>query len=96
MVDTRFFMISKKLFVDNFSNAYLSVNDRQGYFLEHAYRDVIINTGMEHFIMPRGPIIRGISGSSGIIYDDKFNFNRYAQEPTQLAIAKKISRFVVQ
>ncbi len=62
MIDARFFVVDKGFFIENLADAYLSVNDLKNYYLEHAYRNAIIAAGIENFLLPTIPIIRGISG----------------------------------
>lgn len=63
--DTRIYAMSKDLFQNYFQKAYIKVNDSQGYFLEHAYKDVILTNDIASRNFPLYPRIRGISGSSG-------------------------------
>lgn len=63
--DTRIYAMSKDLFQCYFQKAYKKVNDGQGYFLEHAYKDVIQRNKIGSRNFPLYPRIRGISGSSG-------------------------------
>ncbi|MGN0347434.1 MAG: hypothetical protein ACI4DU_09120 [Lachnospiraceae bacterium] len=63
--DTRIYAMSKELFQTYFQKAYKKVNDGQGHFLEHVYKDVIQTNKIASRNFPLYPRIRGISGSSG-------------------------------
>ncbi len=80
MIDTRFYVVDKGFFMENLVDVYLSVNDLNNYHLEHVYRDAINATGIENFLLPIVPIIRGISGSSGEDYDNVFDVKRCTHE----------------
>ena len=66
-VDTRFYFVSKKFWINNLRYSYKNVNDYKGIFLEHVYFDSIARVGA----IPFNPVaIRycGTSGSSGDTY----------------------------
>lgn len=63
--DTRIYAMPKELFQTYFQKVYKKVNDGQGYFLEHVYKDVIQTNKIASKNFPLYPRIRGISGSSG-------------------------------
>ena len=64
-VIVRIYAMSRDLFQNCFQKAYKKVNDGQGYYLEHAYKDVILINDIASRNFPLYPRIRGISGSSG-------------------------------
>ncbi|PMG34010.1 hypothetical protein BCU93_18640, partial [Vibrio breoganii] len=69
-VDTKFYIVQKKFFNNTLLEVYESVDDLNGYYLEHAYFEQLINsTGncnvfSGHFY----PEIFGLSGSTGKSY----------------------------
>ncbi len=71
MVDTRFYAMPVMMFQTYFGQAYQQVKDGQGYFLEHAYADVIKKNSVFAYNMPYYPRIRGLSGSTGATYTYK-------------------------
>jgi hypothetical protein len=76
-VDTRFYIASKKFFLSNMIEAYSSVNDRNGIYLENVYFSVLINAGNFRWILNRPPKYVGVSGSFGRSYEvDKLSFFR--------------------
>lgn len=66
--DTRIYgmpiLVYKQFFVDCFR----SVNDGAGYFLEHAFTDVVLDKKLHVKNLPSYPRIVGVSGSNGQIY----------------------------
>lgn len=68
LADTRFYGMPISIFQRSFQKAYLSVDDKNGYYLEHAYTDVIRKHKIPTYNMPRYPRITGLSGSTGAVY----------------------------
>lgn len=62
-IDTRFYISDIDFYRKHFSKAYLRVRDAEGYFLEHSFKDVIMESKMSKFGFPITPNIEGISGS---------------------------------
>jgi len=69
-IDTRFYITNKLFFLENFASAYLNVRDQEGHYLEHCFRDVVIEKKLNKIITPIFPIIEGVSGSSGVKYSN--------------------------
>lgn len=67
-VDTRFYMIQKNEFKKYLERAYFSVDDRRGYYLEHAYFDAMNKDNITFMDFPIAIAIEGIGGSDGVIY----------------------------
>ena len=67
--DTRLYGMPIQLFRGYFIDEYLNVYDDKGYFLEHAYRDAILNNHLKVRNFPSYPRITGSSGSGGTSYD---------------------------
>lgn len=69
-VDTRFFIVNKKVYRNYFRHTYKSVRDMQGFFLEHAFRYALLkkSSNISTFMFPSRVIILGVSGSSGLSY----------------------------
>ena len=84
-VDTRCYMANISIFKDVLREAYKNVNDPAGYYLEHAYYDVIAGKSDKFKSLPFYANIEGMSGSSGkIYYEAKFKY-----------ILRTFKRFVV-
>lgn len=67
-IDTRFFVINIFDYQDKFLNAYLNVNDRYGYYLEHSLASEIQKNDFMYRNFPIALDIRGVSGSTGMMY----------------------------
>lgn len=70
--DTRFYAMPIGMYNDLFSKAYLKVDDITGYFLEHAFRDVIKENNLITYNFPKYPRYRGLSASTGAVYTYKW------------------------
>lgn len=67
MVDTRFFYVQTKFYVDNLLNTFMNVDDRNGVFLEHVfYHELARNPEVSG--MPRYPLLQGRSATTGKDY----------------------------
>jgi GT2 family glycosyltransferase len=69
-IDTRFFIVDKNYYLKKLSNAYQQVNDLKGFYLEHAFKEVIISNeiNLSSLIFFCEPEVLGISGSTGECY----------------------------
>jgi hypothetical protein len=67
-VDTRLYYCSKKGFEEHLLDAFLSVNDKVGYYLEHAFFDNLEKHNIVYKNFPILPRFYGISGSTGKLY----------------------------
>ncbi|SEW14430.1 hypothetical protein SAMN05428988_2454 [Chitinophaga sp. YR573] len=65
-VDTRFYRCSKDVFIRYLSNAFLNVDDSNGYYLEHAYFDALNENGLHYYYFDKVPIYKGVSGTTGL------------------------------
>ena len=65
-VDTRFYIVNKVFYIENFASAYLNVRDEKGHYLEHCFKDVVLKKKMVGFMFPDAPVVEGVSGSSGL------------------------------
>lgn len=74
-IDTRFYQIKKDQFEKYLLNSYKEVNDIRGFYLEHCFYKSIIENKMNFSFFYILPFLKGISGSSGVVYDiPKRNF----------------------
>lgn len=71
-VDTRFYIINKYFYLETFSLAHLDVRDNNKHYLEHCFKDIVIEKQLDNFIFPIAPVINGISGTSGL--SEKISF----------------------
>lgn len=69
-VDTRFYLSDIDYYKQNFIKSYLAVRDSEGYYLEHCFKDILINHHLpaSRLIFRTPPDLRGVSGSSGVDY----------------------------
>jgi hypothetical protein len=67
-VDTRFYHCTNETFLQYLKNASESVNDKVGYYLEHAYYDSLKNHNVQYESFNVLPHFGGISGSTGETY----------------------------
>ncbi|WP_127904523.1 hypothetical protein [Aeromonas caviae] len=65
-VDTRFYIINKQFYIDNFYNVHTKVDDLNGRHLEHVFFEVIDNMPYKDVIGRIIPEIYGHSGSVGV------------------------------
>ena len=74
-IDTRFYHIKKDEYEKYLLNSYLSVNDAEGFYLEHCFFKSVLENKMNFSFFYILPFIEGISGSSGVSYNiPKKNF----------------------
>ena len=67
-VDTRFYMCTKQLFKDVLQDSFHNVNDKEGYFLEHAYYHALTENKTKYNSFLFLPNFLGISGSTGQVF----------------------------
>ena len=65
-IDTRFYIVNKEFFVANMAALHHFVDDGNGFYLEHAFRDGLKSRALSDYVMFPTPRIRGISGSMGV------------------------------
>lgn len=70
-VDTRFFKVGVEFYNNNLKGIYKSVDDKKGYYLEHAFYDALILKKEEINSFNLYPHIIGRSGSNGKVYKNK-------------------------
>lgn len=69
--DTRMFAMAIRVFEQFFARAYMEVCDNKGYYIEHAYTDVLNISDIVHCNFPVYPRITGVSGTFGGDYTYK-------------------------
>jgi hypothetical protein len=95
-IDTRFWITDTKFFKEFFSQAYLNVRDSEGYFLEHAFRDVVLNKRIKNFGFSIYPDIEGVSGSLGADFRTLIPMQLKIGEAIARAIAMETSDYIYQ
>jgi hypothetical protein len=65
-LDTRFYVADTMVFRRHLLEAYLAVDETQGHYLEHAYRDALKGYRLSEFAMFPTPRIEGTSGSMNL------------------------------
>ena len=68
MYDTRFYCMPIGIFKNYFIHEYKKVNDKEKYYLETLYTDILKSNHIKHRNFPLYPRIVGISGTSGSEY----------------------------
>lgn len=71
-IDTRFYLVSKDFYKSNLATAYQSVDDKNGFYLEHAFRDGLRVKRVSDYAMFPTPRVCGISGSMGLMYRESW------------------------
>jgi hypothetical protein len=89
-IDTRFYQCTFSTFKDYLISEYKNVNDDGGLFLEHCYYNKFLKAGIAVKSFNILPIISGLSGSTGLNYDDKRS--KLIVKRILFYIAKKIYR----
>jgi hypothetical protein len=67
-VDTRFYLADKCFYRKVLSDCHRHVDDRAGYYLEHAFWNALKNNGLCDVWLRSRPIVCGVSGSTGKHY----------------------------
>ena len=91
-VDTSFYMINKKLYLKNFSQAYLRIRDKERIKMEYVFKEVIIENKIQNFMLDFPLKIEGISGTTGNFYR-KIGPFRYLKKMLHSLIIKKNRTF---
>ena len=68
-IDTRFYVVSKDFFVSHMAALHHCVNDSNGFYLEHAFRDGLQAHKLSDYVMYPTPRISGVSGSMGVLFE---------------------------
>lgn len=68
-VDTRFYISEVDFYLTHLSRCHERVNDRAGYYLEHAFADLVKTQGLRQMDFVTKPLIFGYSGSTGVFQE---------------------------
>jgi hypothetical protein len=68
-IDTRFYIVSKDFFFARLANVYKTVQDNQGFYLEHAFLHALGDVHPGNYAMLPVPWIQGTSGSMATRYE---------------------------
>lgn len=71
-VDTRLYYCQKSTYINSLYNSYKDVNDPNGYYLEHAFYAALKRDKVSYTDFKIIPDFRGVSGSTGISYNEPF------------------------
>jgi len=91
-VDTRFYITNKKLYLKNFSQAYLRIRDKERIIMEYVFKELIIENKIQHFMLDFPLKIEGMSGTSGNFYR-KIGPFKYLKRVLHRLIIKKNRAF---
>jgi hypothetical protein len=67
-IDTRFYIVNKEFFNLNMAALHNHVDDSNGFYLEHAFRDGLKRFKISDYVMCPTPRVSGVSGSMGTTY----------------------------
>jgi hypothetical protein len=72
-INTDFYIVDRAWYVTHFASAYLDVRDREGRYLEHCFRDAVLQANMRDIFFRVYPLVFGVSGSERVrvFVDDK-------------------------
>jgi len=91
-IDTAFYLVNKLYYKDNFSSAYLNVREEERHWLEHCFRDIIIQKKLKKFMLPVAPIVRGVSGTRGS--ENRYSLLDKANDKIKRFFVKKSKLYV--
>ena len=90
-VDTRFYIVNKKFFIENFLDLHFRTSFEKHGSIESLLYEKVTSLHLNRFIPISNPIINGVSGGCGAYY--KNNFKRQLKNYLKKMIASKINRF---
>ena len=79
-IDTILYGIPKEIYATTLADAYMSVCDKRGIYLEHVFYDRIVQNKLVIYNIPQFPIINGVSGSLGNRYQESIGWERCLYE----------------
>lgn len=65
-IDTRFYIVDKEFFTSKLATLHHFVDDDNGYYLEHAFKEGLAMLKLSDYAMYPTPRISGVSGSMGV------------------------------
>jgi hypothetical protein len=90
-IDTRFYLVSKAFYAKYLASTYLDVGDERGLSLEHCFRDVILEHGLDRILFNVPPVICGVGGGTGTYYRN--NLKRRIKETIRLWTVRRNKSF---
>lgn len=79
-MDTVLYGMPKDIYTARLSDAYMSVCDKKGIYLEHVFYDRIVKNKLTVYNIPHFPVIKGVSGSLGSRYQESIGRERCLYE----------------
>ena len=79
-IDTILYGIPKGIYATTLADAYMSVCDKRGIYLEHVFYDRIVQNKLVIYNIPQFPIINGVSGTLGNRYQESIGWERCLYE----------------
>ena len=67
-IDTRFYIVDKEFYMTDLAELHHKVDDDNGFYLEHAFRDGLKKLKLSDYAMYPTPRVNGVSGSMGTTY----------------------------
>jgi len=74
-VDTRFYIVEKQFYIENFLNEYLITGFQKNRSLENIFLNAVESLNLKNFIFSINPIICGVGGGSGEYYKNNLKRN---------------------
>jgi GH43 family beta-xylosidase len=68
-VDTRFYMVTKDFYVQNFSNLYVHLGLNDGSSIEGEFLKKLLELNIKGYLFRTTPVISGVGGGSGQYYN---------------------------
>lgn len=90
-IDTRFYMVSKKFYRENFSDLYINLGIDDGSSIETEILKRLRQLNLNNFIFKTPPIISGVGGGSGRYYNT--SFLRRFKESIRCKLVSRNSKF---
>ena len=80
-IDTRFYIINKYYYLEHFIDAYKNVNDNDGYYLEHCFKDVILDKKLRasSSLFPVPPLIKVWPAQQGKLTSPKIGLTNVSR-----------------
>lgn len=85
-IDTRFFIVNKEFYNDNFSSAYMRLTNGRQLSIEDHFLEIVREKKLERILFSVPPVICGVGGGTGFYY--KNNIKRRLKDRLRLKIVK--------
>jgi hypothetical protein len=90
-IDTRFYLVNKKFYQDNFIEAHIGIGGKKGVSIEDRFLAILLSGKFKHFLFRIPPTVCGVGGGSGRYY--KNSIIRRAKERVRSLIPSSMTRY---